>query len=261
MPARALLLSLCLILALGAQAHPLPPGAGKHWEVITTDGLRALKAEHPELVLVNVLPKIIHDEGHIPGSVNIPMGAIASSPQLPSDKEALVVFYCMGRLCMYSSRAADAAHEMGYNNIRVYREGLLGWRRAGLPVEAAATYPDVDVPIVSARDLVPGSDAYLLDLRPADHFARGHVEGAVNIDLEVLHEQVDRLPRDRRIVLIDHKGKLTRTVGRYLVSQGVTLVQRLDGGFNAWVKTGLDVAQGPAPGDREASAHAGATVE
>jgi rhodanese-related sulfurtransferase len=246
-----LLIALCLMTGLAAQAHVVPGEPGRHWEVVTTQALRDLRERNPDLILVNVLPRIIHDQWHIPGSLNIPLGAIAArSAELPADKEARVVFYCMGRLCMYSAKAADLAHEMGYNRLLVYRAGLLGWLRAGLPVASSATYPEVEVPLISARRLASDSDAYLLDLRPADHFARGHVAGSVNIDLEVLHERIGDLPRDRQIVLIDHKGKLTLTTGRYLASQGVTGVSRLDGGFNAWVKTGLPVAQArarPAP--------------
>lgn len=236
-----ILLALCLLLGTAAQAHRVSESGSKHWTVVSTETLSALREQNRELVLVNVLPKIIHDQMHISGSINIPLGAIETSPALPRDKQTQVVFYCMGRLCMYSPKAADLAHEMGYDNLLVYREGLLGWRRAGLPVECSATYPQVDVPLISAHDLASDTESYLLDLRPADHFARGHVARSVNIDLEVLHEAVDRLPRDRRIVLIDHKGKLTLTTGRFLASQGFTSISRLDGGFNAWVKSGLAV--------------------
>jgi rhodanese-related sulfurtransferase len=236
-----MLLALCLLPGTAAQAHRVSEDGSKHWTVVSTETLSALRGTNPNLVLVNVLPKIIHDQMHISGSINIPLGAIRTSPALPRDKQTQVVFYCMGRLCMYSPKAADLAHEMGYDNLLVYREGLLGWRRAGLPVESSATYPNVDVPMISAHDLASDTESYLLDLRPADHFARGHVERSVNIDLEVLHESVERLPRDRRIVLIDHKGKLTLTTGRFLASQGLTDISRLDGGFNAWVKSGLAV--------------------
>ena len=44
------------------------------------------------------------------------------------------------------------------------------------------------------------------------------------------------------IILVDHKGKLTLTTGRFLLSRGMEDVFRLDGGFNAWVKEGHPVA-------------------
>ena len=63
----------------------------------------------------------------------------------------------------------------------------------------------------------------------------------MSIDLEDLHEHLDTIPRGNRIILVDHKGKLTLTTGRYLASQGFKDLARLDGGFNAWVKSGLPV--------------------
>ncbi len=237
--ARIVCFAFSVILVMGTHAHPLGGESEKHWKVISTGDLQALLEGKTKLTLANVLPKIIHDKMHIPGSVSIPLGAVSGSRDLPKDKKALVVFYCMGRQCRYSPKAADIAHGMGYSNLMVYRDGLLGWRRAGLPVESLVIYPKVDVPLSSAADLVKANEAWFLDLRPADHFARGHIKGSVNIDLEVLHEKIHLVPKDRRVVLIDHKGKLTLTTGRFLASKGITDVVRLDGGINGWVKSEL----------------------
>jgi rhodanese-related sulfurtransferase len=233
------------LLALAAPSTIAAPTDGldgvNPWRVISTTELEALMGGGNPPLLVDVLPPIIHDQMHIPGSVNIPIGSLRASTRLPEDKEATIVFYCMGTLCMYSPKAARLAHEMGYRNLLVYREGILGWARSGRRLASSVTYPDADIPLVSARDLVEDADALKLDIRPADHFARGHVQGSVNLDLEKLHEYEHLLPRDRRIVLIDHKGKLTLTSGRFLALRGLARVSRLDGGFNAWVKTGLPV--------------------
>ncbi len=83
----------------------------------------------------------------------------------------------------------------------------------------------------------------ILDVRPQSHFNKGHIAGALNIDLEDLDRQLDHLPQNRPIVIVDHKGKLTLTTGRYLVSKGFKDVWRLDGGFNAWVKNGMPIGQ------------------
>jgi rhodanese-related sulfurtransferase len=217
--------------------------AASHWPILSTEELRVLKQGGSEFLLVDVLPKIMYDEAHIPGSSNIPLGSIRTTPHLPKDKNTLLIFYCMGVACIYSGKAAHAAYEIGYRNLRVYREGIVGWQRAGLPVESTVHYPAVEVPLISARQLSDGTDAFLLDIRPADHFARGHIKGSTNIDIEVLHDKIHLLPQDQRIVLIDNKGKLPLTTGRFLASKGLKNVLRLDGGFNAWVKAGLPVEQ------------------
>ncbi len=137
------------------------------------------------------------------------------------------------------------AVKMGYTNVMVYRQGILGWAKSGRPLESMAHYPAVNIPIISSLDLQSSKRPrpMILDVRPQSHFNKGHIAGALNIDLEDLDRQLDHLPQNRPIVIVDHKGKLTLTTGRYLVSKGFKDVWRLDGGFNAWVKNGMPIGQ------------------
>jgi Rhodanese-like domain len=65
---------------------------------ITTQELKELIDKQPDVTLVDVLPKIIFDAKHIPGSSNIPIGVLKKSDKLHFEKTAPVVFYCMGVL-------------------------------------------------------------------------------------------------------------------------------------------------------------------
>lgn len=132
---------------------------------------------------------------------------------------------------------------MGYTNVMVYREGILGWVKAGLLLNSTVQYPNVQIPIMSSTALRTLNDpsTVLVDIRPESHFNKGHIQGSINIDLEDLPTRVNTLPKERRIVLIDHKGKLTLTTGRYLFLKGFKDLVRLDGGFNAWVKNGMPI--------------------
>lgn len=105
-------------------------------------------------------------------------------------------------------------------------------------------YPDRPIPLISARRILENNRTryQIIDLRPSSHYRRGHIQGARHIDLEELHLKVDQIPRGKPIVLVDHKGKLTLTTGRFLLYHGMTEIFRLDGGFNAWVKEGHPVA-------------------
>ena len=137
------------------------------------------------------------------------------------------------------------ATEKGYTNIYVYRDGIIGWAKAGYPLESTASYANVLIPLISADKLAHESntDTTIVDIRPINHFRKGHIKGTLNIDLEDLPEKIGLLSKDKRIVLVDHKGKLTLTTGRYLRSQAFENVVRLDGGFNAWVKSGAPVTR------------------
>jgi len=137
------------------------------------------------------------------------------------------------------------AVEMGYSNVMVYKDGIPGWAKAGYPLVSNATYPKIDIPLISAEQLsrMDKEKLFILDTRPEENFEKGHIEGSRNISLEDIHEALNLLPKNRKIVLIDHKGKTTLVTGRYLTFKGYKEVDRLDGGFNAWAKSGNPIAR------------------
>jgi len=76
-------------------------GIGKAASVvkqIDTSELQTMMDENSGIHLINVLPKIIHDAKHIPGSINIPLGQIKDATVLPDRRDTPLVFYCMGLL-------------------------------------------------------------------------------------------------------------------------------------------------------------------
>jgi rhodanese-related sulfurtransferase len=68
---------------------------GGGYKEITAPEVKEL-IESGKGVLVNVLSQIEHEMQHIPGSINIPITDIQTSPGLPKDKSTPLVFYCMG---------------------------------------------------------------------------------------------------------------------------------------------------------------------
>ena len=66
----------------------------------------------------------------IPGSRRIPLDIIEhGTKDLPRDTE--IVTYCAGPGCPQSAEAAHMLRALGFANVRVYREGLEGWKAAG----------------------------------------------------------------------------------------------------------------------------------
>lgn len=54
---------------------------------------------------------------------------------LPKDKDAVILCYCLNRLCFTSSEAAHAIMKMGYKNVYVMLEGIEAWILHGNPIE------------------------------------------------------------------------------------------------------------------------------
>lgn len=65
---------------------------------ISTVELHEMMLSKQDFALVNVLPKIIYDSMHLPGSTNYPMGKLGEAASLPFSKDIPLVFYCMGYL-------------------------------------------------------------------------------------------------------------------------------------------------------------------
>jgi ArsR family transcriptional regulator len=90
----------------------------------------------------------------------------------------------------------------------------------------------------------------VLDVRPEDEFASGHVPGAVNVPLAQLRKRLTELPEEREVVaycrgpwcvLAFEAVALLREHGR--------AARRLEGGLPEWKVAGLPVEVGKTRGD------------
>ena len=73
-------------------------------------------------------------KGHVPGAKNASYKTL-SADQLPTDKNATLVFYCGSLKCKACHKAADVAKELGYSNASIMAAGIKGWEAAGLATE------------------------------------------------------------------------------------------------------------------------------
>jgi rhodanese-related sulfurtransferase len=55
--------------------------------------------------------------------------------QLPADKAKPIVTYCNGHDCWKSYKLASAAIKAGHSQVNWLRDGMPGWKAAGLPVK------------------------------------------------------------------------------------------------------------------------------
>ena len=67
------------------------------WPDLTAQQLKSLMDSGQDVFLLNALSDLEFNEGHIPGSVNIPLHTIMRSKELPEDKNALIVSYCLSK--------------------------------------------------------------------------------------------------------------------------------------------------------------------
>ncbi|HKR26911.1 MAG TPA: MBL fold metallo-hydrolase, partial [Acidobacteriaceae bacterium] len=198
---------------------------------------QALDVRHPDAFA----------RGHLRDAINIGLdGQFASwagtilSPQRPS------------LLIAAPGREAEAALRRG----RIGFDQVLGYLEHGM--EALAEHPDLlaetdrrsptDIAAELGMQMDSGGDgpklhhAEVLDVRSPREYATKHIPGAVNIPLTRLREHLDKIPRERRIVLHCAGGYRSSIAASLLALHGVMDVIEMAGGLAAWEAAHLPLA-------------------
>jgi rhodanese-related sulfurtransferase len=104
-------------------------------KTISPDGLHQL-AKNPEHVsIIDVNSRQSWIRARVPDAMNLDPAAYKES-DLPSDKSAVLVFYCSNPMCRKAPNAARRAKKSGYSNVQVMSAGISGWVAAKLPTES-----------------------------------------------------------------------------------------------------------------------------
>lgn len=85
----------------------------------------------------------------------------------------------------------------------------------------------------------------LIDVRTPEEYAAGHLEGAVNMDLEggQFSAEIAGLPKDAAYMVYCHSGRRSALAAQAMSDAGFTDVYDL-GGIAAWQAAGLPVVTG-----------------
>lgn len=99
-----------------------------------------LKAKHDAgeaFELIDLRDSHAYQEKHIPGAINIAVGpAFATEFQVAvPDKDAMIVLYNEFQEDESDKKSAAALESIGYKNISILPDGLMGWMNAGYQVE------------------------------------------------------------------------------------------------------------------------------
>ncbi len=90
-----------------------------------------------QVTVIDVNGAESYKAGHIPGAIDYIAVKDDLASKLPSDKNALIVAYCGSPKCGAYAKAAQAAKDLGYTNVKHYSGGIAGWKEAGEPTQAA----------------------------------------------------------------------------------------------------------------------------
>jgi rhodanese-related sulfurtransferase/DNA-binding HxlR family transcriptional regulator len=146
-------------------------------------------------------------------------------------------------LKVYSRISGDDVIDM-LNTLRMVAEGHVA--EVGLLVNTYLTVKDSLEPITRTELLQRARDGLVavVDVRPPEEFAAGHVPGAVNIPLGELEERLDELGEDQEIVAYCRGPYcvLAFDAVARLREKGMK-ARRLEEGYPEWKRAGLPTEQ------------------
>jgi len=187
-------------------------------------------------ITVDTMSYIECMDHRIPGSLCIALEEFdRGAPSLLKDKKKPIIFYCESNNCVRAGEAYQKATAMGYEDIYVLKGGLPEWKRAGYDVEIMnriRRMPVVSVKIAQLQKmLTEKKDILILDVRTEAMFKEGHIEGAINIPMYMLHRKLHTIPKNRMVIVVDESGKRSFIACSLLIGKGFKDVLRLFGGM------------------------------
>lgn len=101
---------------------------------ISLEQFHTIVSGSDDYIVVNVLPKDVYGDCHIPGTTNIPVHKIEKvTRKWPKNRQ--IVVHCAGQDCPLSRYAAQLLKDLGFLNIKMFEGGLREWAAQGLQIK------------------------------------------------------------------------------------------------------------------------------
>ena len=180
--------------------------------------------------VVDLTPSAQFAKTHIPGSINIPIGMLAAWAGWLIDYDQPTYLICKPDQLQEATRVL---HKIGVDEI-VGGFDADQIRSLGLATEAYDSGSSADL-----SHSIETGEVLLLDVRSDEEWNEGHIEQAEHQFLGRLPENVETLPRDRRLVVHCRSGARSAIGVSVLQAAGFKEVTNLTGGYMAWKADGL----------------------
>ena len=113
----------------------------------------------------------------------------------------------------------------------------------GLNTACSQNFEDMEVK--EFAELMADSNVVILDVRKADEFAEGHINGAVLIDQfqsDFMEQAEAKLPKEKTIAVYCRSGRRSANAAGKLADAGYKCVN-LKGGILAWKEANMPVTK------------------
>jgi len=90
------------------------------------------------------------------------------------------------------------------------------------------------IDVTQAQAIMDKGGALVLDVRDADSYHRGHIEGSQLATKENFNGFVATAPKDKPLIICCYHGNSSQAYAKHFADNGFADVYSLDGGYEAW---------------------------
>jgi rhodanese-related sulfurtransferase len=106
-------------------------------------------------------------------------------------------------------------------------------------------HPAANHPVILPADyktrFMDGKEKHtLVDVRTAEEYRSGYIPGAINISVQELNGKLNKIPKDKPVVVYCRSGNRSAHAAQALVAAGYTDIYDL-GGLFEWTRQGLPI--------------------
>ena len=90
-----------------------------------------------------------------------------------------------------------------------------------------------------AAEKTQAAYAQFVDVRTAAEYKAGHADRAINIPLDTLEQNLDRIEKNEPVYMICETGRRSKEASEILARNGYTMIYNVTGGTAEWRSKGL----------------------
>ncbi|HAY35349.1 MAG TPA: rhodanese-like domain-containing protein [Ignavibacteria bacterium] len=210
-------------------------------DTVMKRGLKAMNAEEFEsaanetdAVMLDTRNDKFFNTGFIPNSINISLdGQFAPwvGALIPDVKQQLLLIAEPGR----EEESVMRLARVGYDNVIGYLEGgFEAWIKAGKEIDTISRI----TPQEFEKDF-DKNKSIVIDVRRPGEYNSEHVDGAVNIPLDFINDNLAEFPKDKEFIIHCGGGYRSMTAASILKSRGWENFKEVEGGYNKIKLTGV----------------------
>lgn len=196
---------------------------------LTIEEFRA--AYHNGVKVIDTRDKAVFASGYIPGSLNI-----QGNNSFSTWVGWLIGYDEQFMLVADDSQMEDLTRKLmriGLDNVLGYVSDVVA---TGIELESV----DV-IGIEEFKGLLGRDDVQVLDVRGESEYKAGHIEGAEHLFVGTLQDQLERVDRDKRVVIHCQGGDRASVAYSILKRNGIRRVKTFSGGMKEWKENGNPV--------------------